>query len=40
MAVFIVSAIFIAVVAVFIFRYEGTKKGRKKISGRGGDFEA
>jgi len=40
MTVFIVVAVFIVVVAVFVFRYERPGNKRKKISGRGGDFEA
>lgn len=40
MKVFIVIAVFVAVVAVFIIRYERSGKKARKISGRGGDFEA
>jgi hypothetical protein len=40
MAGIIVVAAFLAVVAVFIIRYERPATNRKKVSGRGGDFEA
>jgi hypothetical protein len=40
MAGIIVVAGFLAVVAVFIIRYERPTSNRKKVSGRGGDFEA
>jgi len=40
MSIFIVVAGFVLVVAVFVIRYERSGNKRKKISGRGGDFEA
>jgi len=40
MAAFIVVALFIAIVALFITRFESSGGSRKKISGRGGDFES
>ena len=40
MSIVIALAVFVVVVAVFIIRYERSGNKRKKISGRGGDFEA
>ena len=39
MAGIIVVAIFLAVVVLFVIRYERPAANRKKMSGRGGDFE-
>jgi len=38
--VLIAVGIFTAVVAIFLVTYEGPKKSKKKLTGRGGDFES
>jgi len=38
-AAWIIFGLFAALVGILIFSYERPKKSRRKISGRGGDFE-
>ncbi len=40
MAGIIVVAVFLVVVVLFVIRYERPAANRKKVSGRGGDFES
>jgi hypothetical protein len=40
MAGIIVVAVFLVVVVLFVIQYERPAANRKKMSGRGGDFEA
>ena len=37
--VFIAIGIFVAVVVIFIITYEAPSQSKKKLTGRGGDFE-
>jgi hypothetical protein len=39
MSAFIIFGIFVVLVAILIFAYERPKKPKRKMSGRGGDFE-
>ncbi len=39
-AVFVAVALFTATIAVLIVSYEAPSKSKKKLTGRGGDFES
>jgi len=39
-AVFVVVGIFAAIIAVLIVSYEAPARSKKKLTGRGGDFES
>ena len=40
MGKFLVIGVFTMIIASFLIAYERPTKGRKKITGRGGDFES
>jgi hypothetical protein len=39
MSAFLIFGLFVVIVAILIFAYERPKRPKRKISGRGGDFE-